>query len=31
MSESCHEIKEGEVLNFSSTEYSLYEAVLYKV
>lgn len=29
MSESCHEMKEGEVLNSSSTEYPLYEAIIY--
>ena len=29
MSESCHEMKEGEVLNFSSTEYPLYEVIIY--
>ena len=29
MSESCHEMKEGEVLNSSSTEYPLYEVIIY--
>ena len=29
MSESCHEMKVGEVLNFLSLEYPLYKAVLY--
>ena len=29
MSESCHEMKEGEVLNSSSSEYPLYEAIIY--
>ncbi len=29
MSESCHEMKAGEVLNSSSTEYPLYEVIIY--